>query len=372
MTPNPLAWHEFDPESPRLPDGLEHPGSPGRGGVSVALLATAGARSDAWAPRAAASLARAWAHQGERVLLVDLDLRRPELHQVLGEENGEGVSDAVLWGASLARIARSRDDQGLSFVPAGTVASDPEGIFSHPRWSEVVGEARRSGRSVVAYLPVDEPGVLEVARGAGVVVLLSTSHEREVAASGLEDVAVQAVVGPPAAGQGGAREDDPGDVSLSPAPATGETGVRSGPAPDLESDPVPAAREPGPGEPGDLLPALPDDDPAAGPVGADPPAASAGEATEEEEPRAVRREEEAPGEAGGASDGPGRRAAASVAAPPGRPGRSRKRRKERTGRASKRGWKRWGWLVLALLLAAAGAIAADRFGLITLPFDLWA
>lgn len=129
-------------------------------GAVVALVASEGPRGSGWSARVAASLAREWAGDGLRVFLADGDFERPVLHGEFGVENGEGVSDAVLYGASPGRVGRAVPEGGFLFAPAGTVVADPGSVYSHPRWSALLEAFRESGSVLLLYLPDgQDPGV---------------------------------------------------------------------------------------------------------------------------------------------------------------------------------------------------------------------
>jgi hypothetical protein len=127
-------------------------------GVVVALLAEEGPRSHGWAPRVAVSLAREWAGDGLKVFLADGDLDRPALHTVLGRDNGEGMADAVVYGASPGRIGRPVPEAGFLFASAGTVIPDAEEAWAHPRWGTLLQAFRESGSLLLLYLPANPEG----------------------------------------------------------------------------------------------------------------------------------------------------------------------------------------------------------------------
>jgi polysaccharide biosynthesis transport protein len=77
----------------------------------------------------AVSLARQSARSGLKVILVDADLRRPRLHEVMGLANEDGLSE-VLTGRANPEIAIKRDERsGLDFLPAGLGAVSPPDLF---------------------------------------------------------------------------------------------------------------------------------------------------------------------------------------------------------------------------------------------------
>src|SRR5690606_32598056 len=68
--------------------------------TDTVVLLLAAADDPAWAADAAIALGTAWAASGRRVVLADLHLESPSLHERLGAENLEGVVDVFLYGAS--------------------------------------------------------------------------------------------------------------------------------------------------------------------------------------------------------------------------------------------------------------------------------
>jgi succinoglycan biosynthesis transport protein ExoP len=77
----------------------------------------------------AAALARQSARSGLKVILIDADLRRPRLHEVIGFANQNGLSE-VLTGRANPEAAIKRDDKsGLDFLPAGVGVVSPPDLF---------------------------------------------------------------------------------------------------------------------------------------------------------------------------------------------------------------------------------------------------
>ena len=77
----------------------------------------------------AASLARQSARSGLKVILIDADLRRPRLHEVIGLPNQNGLSE-VLTGRANPEAAIKRDEKsGLDFLPAGVGVVSPPDLF---------------------------------------------------------------------------------------------------------------------------------------------------------------------------------------------------------------------------------------------------
>lgn len=147
---------DLEPFDPALSPVPPMPGTDD--GSGLVLLLAALAREDEWTERAAVGLASGWADAGRRVLLVDLALARPRLDGVLGVAVGEGVTDVLLFGSSIARIAQQVAGGRFLFLSVGTATARPELVASSGRWAEIVETCASQGTTVVVFLPSQLPG----------------------------------------------------------------------------------------------------------------------------------------------------------------------------------------------------------------------
>jgi protein-tyrosine kinase len=90
-----------------------------------------------------------------RVLLIDADLRRPQIHAMFGIPNLTGLRDA-LSATEDTKLAIQQVTPHLSIVTAGATSSDPMSGLASPRLREVIEEARNKFDWVI----VDTPPVL--------------------------------------------------------------------------------------------------------------------------------------------------------------------------------------------------------------------
>ena len=79
----------------------------------------------------AVNLARAAAAMGQQVLLVDADLRRPQVHEMLGLPNWQGLHNAIADDVDVKQlILRSPRDENLFVLTSGPVPLDPTKVLS--------------------------------------------------------------------------------------------------------------------------------------------------------------------------------------------------------------------------------------------------
>jgi hypothetical protein len=166
-------------------DATPEIGSEPGGGVWV-LAATPASRVDEWAERVAVAIATQWSEAGHHVLLADLALASPRLHALVGRENREGITDVLLYGASLERVTRTAR-QGFLFASAGTPVADGAEVLTGTRWDSLRDDFGDTGGRLVGFFPLDEPGIQGVLSWSDQVVVLA-GHEEANPLEGIGDV----------------------------------------------------------------------------------------------------------------------------------------------------------------------------------------
>lgn len=110
----------------------------------------------------AVNLAQAAAAMGQRVLLVDADLRRPQVHKILGLENQQGLSNVIATGVTAKQaIQRLPMWDHLYVLTAGQQPPDPTRLLSSKKMQYLM-EQFHAVFDLVIY---DTPPVLGLADG---------------------------------------------------------------------------------------------------------------------------------------------------------------------------------------------------------------
>ena len=105
------------------------------------------------------ALARSAAMNGERVLLIDCDVRQPALGRVFRCEGAPGVTDLLLGQALLERIIRRDHLSSLDYIPAGAAEIHSLGLFM----SEAMGGLLERVRRDYDLIVLDAPPALAMA-----------------------------------------------------------------------------------------------------------------------------------------------------------------------------------------------------------------
>lgn len=128
---------------------LAHWFKPGR-----AVLAVVSPEKGDGRTRLAAELARAFARMGEPTLVIDADLRSPQLHRAFGLSNRAGLAD-FLEGRSV-RLEQCADN--LAVLVAGRAGGDPLELLSRSRMLEFLAAAAQRYRVVLVDTPAAARG----------------------------------------------------------------------------------------------------------------------------------------------------------------------------------------------------------------------
>jgi protein-tyrosine kinase len=75
---------------------------------------------------------------GQRVCLIDSDLRRPTLHRVFGLSNGRGLTSALLENLPFAEVAQPTLVPGLFVLTSGPVPPNPAELVGSNRMRELL------------------------------------------------------------------------------------------------------------------------------------------------------------------------------------------------------------------------------------------
>ncbi|HQY92278.1 MAG: CpsD/CapB family tyrosine-protein kinase [Caldilinea sp.] len=138
---------------------------------------------------AVANLAVVMAQSGDRVILVDGDLRQPHQHELLGVANATGLAQWIDSGGPPPLLESTIDK--LRVLPSGPSVINPVALLSTKRLGERLAELV----ALADYVIIDAPPLLHVTDAAlwasqvdGVVLLVnggSTKKEQALRAKGV-------------------------------------------------------------------------------------------------------------------------------------------------------------------------------------------
>lgn len=101
----------------------------------------------------AANIAVVFAKSGQRVLLVDADLRKPVVYKTFQLNNASGLSTALSSSGSVADEIQRTPVENLSILPSGPKPPNPSELLSSPRMDQILAEARQLFDVVIFDMP---------------------------------------------------------------------------------------------------------------------------------------------------------------------------------------------------------------------------
>jgi capsular exopolysaccharide synthesis family protein len=103
----------------------------------------------------AANLAIALAEAGQRVVLIDADLRQPAIHGIFGARSSPGLADVLARSVGLEEVLRATETPGLSLIPAGHPARNAPELLGSPRFQKLLETLRgRFDWAIIDSAPV--------------------------------------------------------------------------------------------------------------------------------------------------------------------------------------------------------------------------
>ena len=88
------------------------------------------------------NLATVFAQNGQRVILVDSDLRRPTIHKIMGVSNAAGLTNYLLKQNTLEEVIQTSNIPTLDFLPSGKLPSSSMGILNSKQMEDLIRELK--------------------------------------------------------------------------------------------------------------------------------------------------------------------------------------------------------------------------------------
>jgi succinoglycan biosynthesis transport protein ExoP len=104
------------------------------------------------------NLAIAFAQLGERVLIVDTDLRKPRLHQIFKIERQEGLSNFLTGSLAMRDAIQKTDIENIFLMPSGPIPPNPSELLNSKKMKQLMTDSREG----FDYIFFDTPPVLAV------------------------------------------------------------------------------------------------------------------------------------------------------------------------------------------------------------------
>lgn len=131
----------------------------------------------------ASNLACAYASAGNRVLLIDADLRNPSLHKTLGIHAQHGLANYLSGAFDARKLIQTTDIPNLYLLTAGSLPDDPVELLSSPHMRSLLESAKQDFDQII----LDGPPVLGLAdalilaaQSSATLITVRAEHTRMV------------------------------------------------------------------------------------------------------------------------------------------------------------------------------------------------
>lgn len=135
----------------------------------------------------------AMAQSGNRVLLLDTDMRRPRLHKAFGVPNDVGISSLVVGEGTLDSAVKSTEVPNLFVLPCGPIPPNPAELLHTQAFADLLKAAGQKFDRIILDSPplnaVSDSAVLATQTDGVVLVLRAGKTNRESARQALRSLA---------------------------------------------------------------------------------------------------------------------------------------------------------------------------------------
>ncbi|HWY38503.1 MAG TPA: polysaccharide biosynthesis tyrosine autokinase, partial [Bacteroidia bacterium] len=113
----------------------------------------------------AINLAGIIAYSGKKVIILDLDMRKPKIHKGFGTTNEKGMSTILINKHGIAECVNRSNLPDLDFITAGPIPPNPSELIISPRMDEVLAELKAKYDIIV----IDNPPIGLVTDGISMI-----------------------------------------------------------------------------------------------------------------------------------------------------------------------------------------------------------
>ncbi len=138
------------------------------------------------------NLAFVCAQQGEKVLLIDADLRRPVQHTILGVSNRFGLTNVLLRDVPVEEAIKATSVPNLHFLPSGRLPRTSLGVLDPKRIRELIASLKTKYDVVLIDTPplvgISDSSIISKEADGAVIVVQYRKYPREMLAKARQTV----------------------------------------------------------------------------------------------------------------------------------------------------------------------------------------
>lgn len=121
-----------------------------------------------------ANMAAVIAKSGQKVLVIDADMRKGRMEKQMAVMSKPGLSDFLSGKADITSLIKQPGVEGMDFIPRGEVPPNPSELLMHPRFKELLDWASNNYELVIVDTPpilaVTDPAIVGAHAGTTLIV----------------------------------------------------------------------------------------------------------------------------------------------------------------------------------------------------------
>ena len=139
-----------------------------------------------------ANIAITMAQAGNRVVILDCDMRRPRVHKIFSLSRDRGMSNLLVGNDVLDNVVIRTDIPNLDVIPSGPIPPNPSEVLSSQRMVDLIGVLRgRYDRVIIDTPPItavtDAVILSKIVDGVVLIVRAGVAH-RELVRNAVEQL----------------------------------------------------------------------------------------------------------------------------------------------------------------------------------------
>jgi capsular exopolysaccharide synthesis family protein len=99
------------------------------------------------------NLAAAMAHSGRKTILVDTDMRKPQVASYFQIRNKKGLSNFLIGDCTVKDIIHNTDNKGFDVIVSGPIPPNPIDLIGNPRMEELMSTLKQNYNTIIIDSP---------------------------------------------------------------------------------------------------------------------------------------------------------------------------------------------------------------------------
>jgi capsular exopolysaccharide synthesis family protein len=101
-------------------------------------------------------MAAAMAQAGQKVLMLDCDMRKPRIHEIFNHDNERGISNILVGEDDWDKFVLDTPINNLKYIPSGPIPPNPSELLGSERMKALIQDiSKEYGRIIIDSPPIE-------------------------------------------------------------------------------------------------------------------------------------------------------------------------------------------------------------------------